>query len=270
MAIYAVGDVQGHLQPLLHLLDITNFNPANDQLWLVGDMVNRGPDSLGTLRFVRDLGTAAKPVLGNHELHLLAVATGAGREKTGDTLKAVLSAPDCEELMTWLRHQPFVHVDKSIKTLMVHAGVYIKWGRKRLVRHTQELESVLQGDNYIDFLKELHCKKPKRWKKSLEPMARCRFISNACTHIRFCGHKGKLDFEHKGPPGSQPDTLVPWFRYPQRRCTKWRIVFGHWSTLGYRRESNVVCLDSGCLWGKQLTMIQLDSEEERLWQVECR
>ncbi len=269
MAIYAIGDVHGHLQPLLNLLDIINFNPAKDQLWLVGDLVNRGPDSLGTLRFVRDLGDAAKPVLGNHDLHLLAVASGIRSEKPGDTLKAVLSAPDREDLMNWLRHQPFVHVDKSLKTLMVHAGVYIKWGRKKIVRHAQELESVLQGDNYLEFLRELYCKKTKIWTKSLHPMERYRFIANACIRMRFCGDKKRLDFEHKGPPGSQPDELEPWFRYPQRRCTKWRIIFGHWSTLGYRRESNVVCLDSGCLWGKHLTMIQLDSMEERFWQTEC-
>lgn len=269
MAIYAVGDVQGYLEPLRRLLEIIRFDPVDDQLWLAGDMVNRGPDSLEVLRYIRDLGDAAIAVLGNHELHLLAVAAGVREDKEGDTFGPILTAPDRDELLTWLRHLPFVHVDKSIKTLMVHAGVYCKWSRKKLLRFSRELEDILQSDRYIDFLENMRGKKPKQWKKSLTGWDRYRFIANACTRMRFCSNKGKLDFVYKGAPGSQPHKLSPWFRHPQRRCNKWRIVFGHWSTLGYTREANVISLDSGCLWGKQLTAVQLDSEEERMWQIGC-
>ena len=269
MAIYAVGDIQGYMHPLRRLLEIMRFDPAADQLWVAGDMVNRGPDSLEVLRYIRSLGDSAKPVLGNHDLHLLAVASGVRDQKEGDTFGPILEAPDLDELLFWLRHLPFVHVDRSIRTLMVHAGVYCKWTRKKLLRFSRELESVLQSDSYVDFLKNMGGKRPKKWKKSLTGWDRYRFIANACTRLRFCSNKGKLDFFYKGPPGSQPHELVPWFRHPKRGCNKWRIVFGHWSTLGYVREANVISLDSGCLWGKRLTAVQLDSEEERMWQIGC-
>lgn len=269
MAIYAVGDIQGYYDPLAQLLEIMRFDPSADQLWVAGDMVNRGPDSLKVLRFIRSLGETAKPVLGNHELHLLAVATGVRLPKRGDTFQEVLEAPELDELVLWLRHLPFVHMDKSIKTLMVHAGVYCKWSRKKLLRLSKEVEAVLQGDDYIEFLKNLSVKGPKKWKKTLQGWDRYRFIANACTKLRFCSSKGKIDFRYKGPPGSQPHKLVPWFRHPRRSCNKWRIVFGHWSTLGYCREANVISLDSGCLWGKKLTAVQLDCEEERIWQIGC-
>ncbi|MCD6389941.1 MAG: symmetrical bis(5'-nucleosyl)-tetraphosphatase [Desulfobulbaceae bacterium] len=269
MAIYAIGDVHGHLAPLRHLLDIIKFNPASDQVWLAGDIVNRGPDSLEILRFIRDLGDAAKTVLGNHDLHLLAMAHGSRTVKKWDTFDSILTAPDREELLFWLRHLPIVHKDKSIQTLMVHAGVYGKWSKKELVMYGRELEKILQGDQYASFLENMYGNKPKQWKKTLMGWKRYRFIVNVCTRMRFCTDKGKPDFKHKGPPGSQPDTLIPWFRYPKRRCTKWRIVFGHWSTLGYLRESNIISLDSGCLWGHQLTAVQLDCKKERVWQIEC-
>ena len=269
MAIYAIGDVHGHLAPLLHLLDIIKFNPADDQVWLAGDIVNRGPDSLEVMRFIRELGDAARTVLGNHDLHLLAMAHGVRKPKSRDTFDAILSAPDRQELLSWLRHLPIVHVDKSMQTLMVHAGIYGKWSKKELVRHGRELEGVLRGDDYTDFLENMYGNKPKQWKKTMTRWERCRFIVNVCTRMRFCSHSGKPDFKYKGPPGSQPDTLIPWFRYPKRRCTDWRIVFGHWSTLGYLRESNVISLDSGCLWGHRLTAVQLDCKKNRIRQIEC-
>ncbi|HID98523.1 MAG TPA: symmetrical bis(5'-nucleosyl)-tetraphosphatase [Thermodesulfobacteriaceae bacterium] len=269
MAIYAIGDVQGYLPPLQHLLDIIKFDPETDEVWFAGDLVNRGPDSLEVLRLIRGLGKCARPVLGNHDLHLLAVASGVKTEKPGDTLAPVLNAPDSEELLDWLRRLPLCHADRSIRTIMVHAGVYVKWSRKKVMRYAEEVQDLLRSDNYADLLKNMYGRKPRRWKKNLTGWERYRFIVNALTRMRFCTSKGKLDFKHKGPPGSQPHKLTPWFRYPGRRCTKWRIIFGHWSTLGYLREGNVISLDSGCLWGKQLTAIRLDCEEERIWQISC-
>lgn len=269
MAIYAVGDLQGYLTPLRQLLDIVRFDQASDQLWLTGDLVNRGPDSLKVLRYIRSLGKTAIAVLGNHELHLLAIAAGVRKEKEEDTLQAILTAPDRDELLFWLRHLPFVHVNKSLKTIMVHAGVYYKWNKKKLVRASRELENIMQSDHYIALLEHMQGETPKRWQKSLTAWERYHFTANVCTRIRFCTHNGTLDFFHKGPPGSQPNELIPWFRHPQRHCNKWRIVFGHWSALGYTRETNVISLDSGCTWGKQLTIARLDSEEEKMWQVNC-
>ncbi len=269
MAVYAVGDIQGHLYPLTRLLEIVRFDPARDQLWIAGDMVNRGPDSLEVLRFIRGLGDAAIPVLGNHDLHLLSVAAGVQELKPGDTISDVLHAPDLEQLVAWLRGLPFVHFDPSLKTMLVHAGIYFKWGRKRVHSLNQELMATLQGEDCREFLRNFKGKKPRKWKKDLEGMKRYRFLANVFTRMRFCTIKGKLDFHHKGPPGSQPPELIPWFRHPGRKCRKWRIVFGHWSTLGYLREANVISLDSGCLWGKTLTLVQLDCAEERIWQFGC-
>jgi len=269
MAVYGIGDIHGNLVALRHLLDIIKFDPREDQVWLTGDLVNRGPDSLAVLRFVRGLGDAAKIVLGNHDLHLLAKVHGCRIPNERDTFDAILAAPDCDELLSWLRHLPIVHVDKSLRALMVHAGVYPLWSKKMLIRYGRELENILQGENHPVFLENMYGNKPKKWKKSLRGWQRYRFIVNVCTRMRFCAETGKPDFKHKGPPGSEPENLVPWFRHPARRCRKWRIVFGHWSTLGYLRESNVTSLDSGCLWGRRLTAVQLDCKGMRISQIDC-
>lgn len=269
MAIYAIGDIQGHLKPLRHLLDEIQFDPARDQLWVVGDMVNRGPDSLGVLRFVRSLGYGVKAVLGNHDLRLLALAAGATTARENDTLADILKAPDRDILINWLRHIPFVHMDKEMKTIMIHAGIHRAWSRKQTVSFGLEAEAALQGEKSVDFLRDIHSRKIQTWRDSLPEADRLNFIANALTRTRFCTRDGDLDFSHKGPPGSQPDGLVPWFRHSKRNFTKWRVVFGHWSALGYLREGNVLSLDSGCHWGKLLTVVQLDCKKEKIWQYPC-
>jgi bis(5'-nucleosyl)-tetraphosphatase (symmetrical) len=269
MAIYAIGDIQGRLAELHHLLAEVQFDPGKDQLWVVGDMVNRGPDSLGVLRFIKSLGHAAKAVLGNHDLRLLALAAGVTPAREKDTLSEVLQAPDCDMLISWLRHLPFVHVDKELKTLMVHAGIHPEWNEKQTITFGRQAEAALQGENFANFLTDIHSRKVAVW-DDLSPAAdRTNCIVNTLTRTRFCTREGILDFTYKGPPGSQPNDFLPWFRHPKRRCSKWRIVFGHWSTLGYLRETNILGLDSGCHWGKLLTIARLDCKKEKIWQHKC-
>jgi bis(5'-nucleosyl)-tetraphosphatase (symmetrical) len=269
MAIYAIGDIQGHLEPLRYLLAAARFSPDQDELWVVGDLVNRGPDSLGVLRFIKGLGSAVKAVLGNHDLRLLALAAGVTSPRDSDTLSEVLKAPDIDDLINWLRHLPFVHVNKELKTLMVHAGIHHEWSRKQTVSLGLAAEGALQGEGSADFLRDIHCRKIQTWRKSLSKPDRNNFVANALTRTRFCTMAGDLNFTYKGPPGSQPEELLPWFRHPRRNCSKWRIVFGHWSALGYLREANVLSLDSGCHWGKLLTLVQLDCPKETIWQYPC-
>ena len=269
MAIYAIGDIQGHLHPLQRLLNDAGFNPQKDQLWIVGDLVNRGPDSLGVLRFVRDLGDAAKPVLGNHDLRLLALHAGVVKERKHDTLQDVLKAPDCQELLHWLRHVPLVRKNREMKTIMIHAGIPKAWTRKETVTYAKEAAAALQGKNFRKFLKDIHTNKIQVWKKSFSTKKRLNFCTNALTRMRYCSPTGDLDFQDKGPLGTQKRGLIPWFRVSKRAWDKWRIVFGHWSTLGYLKEGNVLSLDSGCHWGKLLTLTRLDSDKDLIWQYSC-
>ena len=270
MAIYAVGDVQGCAIPLEEVLERVRFDPSQDQVWFCGDLVNRGPDSLNALRLVKSLGDSAVTILGNHDLHLLAVDEGIRRVRQGDTLKPILKAPDRDELMSWLRHRPLVHFDKRIRTLMVHAGVYPGWHRKQLVAYAREVENILRGPRYTDLLRAMYGRRPTKWNPDLVGWERYRFITNSCTRMRYCDLKGNLNFTQKGPPGSQPKRLLPWFDHPNLRCRKWRIVFGHWSALGYFQAGRLVSLDSGCVWGGKLTMVRLDNgENARCWQVKC-
>ena len=206
-----------------------------------------------------------------HDLHLLAVNEGIRRVRQGDTLKPILKAPDRDELMHWLRHRPLVHCDEQIRTLMVHAGVYPGWRRKQLVAYAREVEGILRGPDYGQLLRTMYGRRPTKWDPDLGGWERYRFITNACTRMRYCDLKGNLNFTQKGPPGSQPKRLVPWFDHPDLQCRKWRIVFGHWSALGYFQAGRLVSLDSGCVWGGKLTMVRLDNgENARCWQVKCR
>ena len=272
MAVYAVGDIQGCVVALEELLDDLHFDPAKDKLWLTGDLVNRGAGSLETLRLVKALGDSAITILGNHDLHLLAVAENIKPVRPGDTLKKILSAPDRDELLHWLRNQPLVHFDSVLKTLMVHAGVYPGWSAKQLRHRAEEIELVLRGpdDEYRAFLGAMYGRNPTRWRSSLSGHKRLRLITNACTRMRYVDDKKNLDFEQKGPPGSQPQHLVPWFSHPSLKCKNWRIVCGHWSALGYWRNGKILALDSGCVWGGALTAVRLDSDNQRqCWQVGC-
>lgn len=270
MAIYAVGDVQGCALHLEELLEKVDFDLDQDTLWLTGDLVNRGPHSLETIRLVRGLGDRAITVLGNHDLHFLAVSAGIRVARQGDTLNPIIKSPDFEEIVFWMRHLPLMHCDRSLKTLMVHAGVYPGWKRKQALGYASEVEAVLRSDQHSRLLKKMYGGKPQQWRSDLRGWSRLRFIINAFTRMRFCDQKRNLDFLHKGPPGSQPPSFVPWFEHNGLKCGNWRIVFGHWSALGYLQNGRAICLDSGCVWGGSLTAVKLDERHPvPSWHCSC-
>lgn len=264
MARIAIGDVQGCLRELQQLVKEIRFNADRDQLWLVGDLVNRGPDSLGVLRWVKSLGDSAKVVLGNHDLHLLAVAFGRGRRlRKGDTLEAVLEAPDRDRLLEWLLGRPLAVAEGS-GDIMVHAGVPPQWTREDILQHAAETESALQ-ENPTNFFDVMYGNEPALWSDTLTGADRWRFTINALTRIRYCDASGRLGFGDKGPPGSQTQGWLPWFDLAHRRSHAARVIFGHWSTLGLIRRDNLLGLDTGCIWGGALTAVDL--EDGRCWQV---
>lgn len=260
MAVYAVGDIQGCYDELRRALDALDFDPAVDRLWCVGDLVNRGPKSLEVLRYVRALGDAAVCVLGNHDLHLLAISAGAGKLKAEDSLDAVLTAPDREELLDWLRHRPLIHYDAGLDFLMVHAGLPPQWDLETTLACGREVETVLRSERQADYFSHMYGNKPDLWDPSLSGMERWRFTTNCLTRLRYCDREGRLALKEKGPPGSQPWGLMPWFEHPLRATRSQRVVFGHWSTLGYVARHNVWALDTGCLWGGTLTILRLDQD----------
>ncbi len=270
MAVYAVGDIQGCALPFEALLEKIRFNPSADTIWIAGDLINRGPNSLDTLRLVKSLGNSAITILGNHDLHFLSVACGLRNTHSKDTLKPILKSPDCAELADWIRHRPLLHIDKNLKTLMVHAGVYPGWRKSDLVGYAREVEGILRGPDYQDFLRNMYGNKPVKWSANLKGWQRYRFIINSLTRMRYVDADGNLNFTQKGAPGSQPTKWIAWFNHPQLQCQKWRIVFGHWSSLGYFQAGNIVSLDSGCVWGGKLTAIQLDCKDKTpCWQINC-
>lgn len=270
MAVYAIGDIQGCYDELRASLDLVRFDPADDRLWFVGDLVNRGPKSLETLRFVRDLGDRAISVLGNHDLHLLAIASGNTRKAGKDTLGAVLGAPDCDELLHWLRHRPLLHHDRALGFAMLHAGLPPQWSIEQAENLAHEVEAVLQSNDHIEYFDEMYGNRPDRWSESLSGIQRLRFITNCFTRLRYCSADGVLALKEKGPPGTQANrTDLPWFEQPTRLSRDTRIVFGHWSTLGYVQKHNVWALDTGCLWGGALTLLRLDDQQPTPIHLPC-
>ncbi len=261
MAVYAVGDIQGCFDELCTLLDKLRFDPASDRLWLVGDLVNRGPKSLETLRFVRSLGAAAVTVLGNHDLHLIAAAHGRPLGRGGHTLDAVLAAPDRDALIDWLRRRPLLHHDAGIGFTMVHAGLPPQWDLALAQHCAHAVESALRGPQLGDFIEQMYGNKPNRWSDELDGWERLRFCVNCFTRMRYCHADGRLDFANKGPPGSQAQGLFPWFELP-RASSNLKLVFGHWSTLGPRDDPGIYPLDTGCLWGGAMTALRLDGEPQ--------
>ena len=263
MAVYAVGDVQGELDALRRLLARLGFDPTRDRLWLTGDLVNRGPDSLGVLRAVRDLGEAAVTVLGNHDLHLLAVAAGAAPARAGDTFADVLDAPDAAELLEWLRARPLLHRDAALGWTLVHAGLAPQWDVAEAAARAREVEAALRGPRWRELLAGMYGDGPARWDPALAGTERLRFIVNCLTRLRYCAPDGTLGLRHKGPPGTQPAPYLPWYEVPGRRSAGERIVFGHWSTLGGLAggtgRADAVCLDAGCVWGGRLLALRLDA-----------
>lgn len=259
MATYAIGDIQGCYDPLQRLLDQMHFDPAHDTLWCVGDLVNRGPQSLEVLRFVKALGASAITVLGNHDLHLLALDAGHGRPHKGDTLDAVLDAPDRDELLHWLRHQRLAWRKQDY--LLVHAGVLPSWTADDTLRLAAEAEAALQHDDYREFFAQMYGNAPSVWHESLTGTERLRMIVNVLTRLRYCTPGGEMDFHQKGAPDTQPAPLLPWFDVAGRRTTDATVIFGHWSTLGLVVRNDLIALDTGCLWGGRLTAIRLEDHE---------
>ena len=257
MATYAIGDVQGCFGSLLKLLDLLRFDPAGDRLWFVGDLVNRGPDSLETLRFVRDLDDRALTVLGNHDLHLLALAAGKSKQEKRHNLDSVLKAPDRDELLDWLRFRPLMHFDPRKEFALIHAGLPPQWDLLDALSCAEEVEGALRGPDYLDFLQAMYGNEPKSWSGSLSGMDRLRFITNCFTRLRYCDANGTLALKEKAAPDSRAPGMIPWFQVPNRASRGVRIIFGHWSTLGYAAGHNTWALDTGCVWNGRLTAIRV-------------
>ena len=268
MATYAIGDIQGCYDPFRRLLDAIDFDDAKDTLWLCGDLVNRGPKSLKTLRFVRDLGDSAITVLGNHDLHLLALGAGVvDPSKRFETLSKTLEADDCEELLHWLRHRPLLHYDESLDTLLVHAGVHPKWSVSKARKRAAEVEAVLRGGDYVKLFEHMYGNTPRRWSGKLSGYRRLRFIINTFTRMRMLTHRMYLNFSNAGSPWNARPKLKAWFQFDNPDLEDTRIVFGHWSQLGLIVLPKLVSLDTGCVWGRQLTAVRLDSKTPQVIQV---
>ncbi|MCP3852718.1 MAG: symmetrical bis(5'-nucleosyl)-tetraphosphatase [Gammaproteobacteria bacterium] len=262
MATYAIGDIQGCFDALIMLLEKIHFDPEKDTLWFAGDLINRGDKSLETLRFIKNLGDSAISILGNHDLTLLALSQGNEKVKH-HTLHAILEAPDRDELIDWLRHRPLLHHDKKLGYTMIHAGLPPQWDLSTAQNCAHEVEQVLRGSEYSEFMANMFGNKPKKWKEDLSSWKRLRFITNCFTRMRYCKPSGKLNFKEKGPVGSQKKGLIPWYEVPDRQTNDNKIIFGHWSTLfGKTSHPNVFAIDTGCLWGGSLTAIRLDKQKQ--------
>jgi bis(5'-nucleosyl)-tetraphosphatase (symmetrical) len=265
---YAIGDIQGCYEPLRELLRKLAFSADRDELWLVGDLVNRGPDSLEVLRFTRSLGGAARTVLGNHDLHLLALHHDAGRKpRPGDTFDDVLAAPDREALLDWLIEQPLVVDDARRQDLLVHAGIIPQWTREQTLANALEASRALRA-NPRRFLESMYGNKPDRWQDAHSAEQRHRFTVNVLTRIRYCRADGTIDLKMKDAPGKS-GPWQPWFQH-ERQLEDRRVVCGHWSTLGLVRRADLLALDTGCVWGGSLTAVNLDDPDAMPVQVRCR
>jgi bis(5'-nucleosyl)-tetraphosphatase (symmetrical) len=270
MATYAIGDIQGCCDEFESLLDRISFDPRADRLWLVGDLVNRGPRSLDVLRRVKALGAAASTVLGNHDLHLLALALVPGeRKKSRDTLEEILDAPDRDELLDWLRRRPLLHHDATLGYSMLHAGLPPQWDFALARSCARELEATLRDEAAcIELFTHMYGDKPNRWSDDLEGHERLRFITNCFTRLRFCRADGRLELDYKGTIARAPRHVMPWFAVPGRRSREMRIVCGHWSALGFHDGDGVLAIDTGCVWGEKLCAVRLDAHAKPIF-VSC-
>ena len=271
MALYAVGDLQGCLDPLERLLERVRFDPSRDRLWLVGDLVNRGPDSAGCLRRVRSLGAAATTVLGNHDLHLLAASEGLREPGRRDTLQEVLNAPDAAELLEWVASQPLLHRDPDSDWTLVHAGIPPVWDTDTAAAEARRVEAELgEPRRRRALLEVMYGDTPAQWDPALQGYDRLRFAINGFTRMRMVGGGpgGALEFASNGPPEEAPATLVPWFEHPARRSRGTPVVFGHWAALGHRRGPDWLALDSGCVWGNAMSLARLDGATPQTAAVE--
>jgi bis(5'-nucleosyl)-tetraphosphatase (symmetrical) len=263
MATYAIGDIQGCWTQLAQLIERFRFNPQSDRLWFVGDLVNRGPNSLDVLRFVRNLGESARVVLGNHDLFLLAVSEGVIPLRAKDTIGDVLGADDRQDLLAWLRRQPLHHRERSY--LMIHAGLLPQWTTDEASQLAGEVEAALTGDGYKTFLQALFHDPVTTWTPTLQGPTRLAAIARVFTRLRICTATGETS-TFSGPPDEAPAGYLPWFRIPDRRNTDATIITGHWAALGLHLESNLLAIDSGCVWGRQLTAVRL--EDRAVFQVD--
>lgn len=269
MALYAIGDVQGCDAELGSLLERLRFNADRDRLWFVGDLVNRGPDSLGVLRRIRSLGDAATVTLGNHDLHLLAVGFGRARARSDDTLEDVLRAPDRDALLGWLLQRPLLHEDRALNLVLLHAGLAPQWDLPLARRCAREVENALQRRPEALF-ERLYGDQPDRWDDALRGKDRLRFIVNCFTRLRYVDADGRLMLRAKDAPKEiRTAGLIPWFEASQARWRGPRMIVGHWSTLGYFRNADVTTLDTGCVWGGSLTALRLDHPDAEPVAIRC-
>ena len=271
MSVWAIGDLQGCYDATQRLLERLRFDPAVDKLWFCGDLVNRGGQSLETLRLVHSLRAHSVVVLGNHDLSLLAIGerTPEEQRKVNPDLQGALFAEDARELLDWLRTQELAHVDRSLGWMMVHAGLAPKWTTQLAEKHAREVETKLRGDNYRKLLKNMYGDGPE-WSPRLNGPERDRAIINIFTRMRYCSPRGRIAFEHKGGPGSQPAGLYPWYEVPGHAPRDLKIVCGHWSTLGLFVGHGVHAIDTGAVWGGKLSAIRLDGEDLQIVQVPGR
>jgi len=266
MSTYAIGDIQGCYSELQNLLNEINFDERRDELWFAGDLVNKGPKSLQTLRFIKALGVNAKITLGNHDLHLLAVAKNIQPLLKKDTIQEILAADDVKELIDWLKSRPLLITDDNLNFTMVHAGLPPQWSLENAKEFAKECELILQSEKINKLLAEMYGDTPNIWVNSLQDYAKQRFIINCFTRIRFCNSDGMLDFDAKVAPGKQNTSLIPWYSLPNRKTKDNKIIFGHWSTVHIGNEKNfkqynVYPIDTGCLWGGRLTAMRLEDEK---------
>jgi bis(5'-nucleosyl)-tetraphosphatase (symmetrical) len=268
MATYVIGDIQGCFDSFVCLLKNAPFIPGQDTLWVAGDMINRGPKSLKTLRLIKSMGDKSIAVLGNHDLHLLAAAYGIMKPRRRDTFTEILDAPDRDELIEWLRQQPLVHYDPALQSLMVHAGIPPQWELQEALSYAEEVHVALTSSKIKQFLKNMYGDQPNCWDNSLKGWKRLRLITNYFTRMRICSADGKLDLTHKEGLNNMPDGFKPWFAHAERKTRDLNIMFGHWAALqGESDGDNVYALDTGCVWGGQLTMLRLD--DHKVFSCQC-
>lgn len=258
MATYVIGDIHGAYQTLMNLLDAISFEPGRDQLWLVGDLVNNGPRSADVLRWAKEHDAHLTAVLGNHDLHLLAVDAGARGPRGKDTFGDVLAAPDRGELLEWLRHRPVMH--REGYDVMIHAGLLPQWDLELAESCARELEQALRGSAHGEFFHDMYGNKPRVWREDLSEVERMRLTVNALTRMRVIDARGRLEFKYKSTLGAMPEALTPWFEARQAELDAARVFFGHWSALGYHEHGPFRALDSGATWGRELTAYRLEDD----------
>ena len=266
MATYAIGDLQGCFDELMDMLNEINFDPANDRIWFAGDLINRGPKSLECLEFVFQNNSHVKTVLGNHDLHLMAIVEKVRKPHANDTFDEILASGQLQKYLDWYRKQPLLIHDKDLGFLLTHAGLPPQWSVKQSIELANETSDLLNSKQFYDFIQVIYGNNPDMWNEKLNGFDRYRYIINCFTRMRYCNHNGKLEFKNKGAPGTQSKNLIPWYKHPDRKTKKQKIIFGHWSTVTLGNDQNftkwnVYPLDTGCLWGGRLTALRLEDEK---------